>query len=197
MPLECLEHVCVHLVWLVVRVNLPDFVVFFVKFDDWHGLLPKHVEPLLQDFHVVIVSLLVARTLPSLLDSRDHGLLGAVQEEHKLHVSRVAQNLFPTVLIVLVAGKSVDQELLLGPSVLFHSFFDQVDSDFYRHDFAFEDDAVDQLAVGAAAVSLQRYLGRQKGLTSSRSRSPADRWTNPCSLTSLPHMVPLPEPGPL
>lgn len=34
-------------------------------------------------------------------------------------------------------------------------------------------------------------------LRSARNRSPAEKWTNPCSLTRRAHWVPLPAPGPL
>ena len=66
-----------------------------------------------------------------------------------------AHDLIPTLLIVLIPGESVDQELLRAPAMLLHCFLNEVDSDLNWNDLALKDNTVDQIAIWGTAISLE------------------------------------------
>ena len=86
-------------------------------------------------------------------------------------------NFIPTLLVVFIPGESIDKELLGVPSVPLHSFLDEVDSNLDWNNLALKDDAVNQIAIWGATVSLSNIclVEFRIVLTSSLSRSPADK----------------------
>ena len=66
----------------------------------------------------------------------------------------LSHNFDPSLLVVFVSWEAVNEELLVGPPVLLHGLFYQVDSDLDWNNFSLQDNIVDQLAIWGAAISL-------------------------------------------
>lgn len=140
--------------WGLSSVNSLHLVLCLIKLDDGHTLLLENGKPFLEHLNVVIVPCCVSGCGGSCLDTSDHCLFCAFEEKHEFHIGVFAHDLEPSLIVVLISGEAIDQVLFIGPPVLLHSFFNQLDCDLDWDNFALEDDAVNQIAIWRTAISL-------------------------------------------
>lgn len=80
--------------------------------NDRHCIIHVSVEALLQALHVVISS--ATAGLTAFDASLDAFVLRAVEEEDEKEVNLLGHLLFPSLQVVFVAGKTVDQEFIVA-----------------------------------------------------------------------------------
>ena len=145
----------VNFLWLLLRIDLSSLSHAIVKVNDRHSAFLESSESLLCSLNIVIISPILSGSLASLHESIEHGLFAAVHEQHELDINSVSHHINPAFLIVLVPWEPIDEELLGGPTVLFHSLFDEVDGDLDWHDIACNYNRVYELSLLAATVSFR------------------------------------------
>ena len=96
-----------------------------------------------------------ARTLTPLHDALDEGLFLDNKVKDACKKNGIAHNFVPSQVVVLIAGKAVDEELSCAPTVLLHRLLDQATRDGHWHYLALIDDLLDQLAVLGPTGSLR------------------------------------------
>ena len=111
------------------------------------------VESLSQDFNIIVVSQLFSAFARTFVDSVDHGLLGALEEQNVGHVDVRCEDFGEALDVIIVPGETVDQKLTLIPTVFLHGFFEQVYRYFNWDDFSSENLLIYEGAVFAATVS--------------------------------------------
>lgn len=94
--------------WWLLTIHTAHQILLFVIVNDWHRFRMEHVEALFQRINIVIGS--SSATAQASIDTHT---IGAFKEQHKLQIDFVLHLLHPTVQIVLVTWKSIDEELIL------------------------------------------------------------------------------------
>ena len=155
--------------------------------DDGHGCLLVGDEPFLQTLLVIIRP--PAARLSSLQTTRRADLLAALEEEDTLQVHLLAHLLVPALEVVLVPGEAVDEEIIFV--TLGHPSLQETAGDLHRNNCTVGNMMLYQLSKLKTVMRDNQLYTRQSltsdpGLAlSARSKSPAERWTYPNSLTIL------------
>ena len=160
-------------------------------FDDGHGGLLVGHEPFLQTLLVIIRP--PTTRLPSLQTARRADLLAALEEQNALQVHLLPHLLGPASQVVLVPGEAVDEEIIFV--TLSHSPLQKTAGDLYRNNCTVGNMVLYQLSKLKTEGSVMKNkqaccqsltLTSDPGLAlSPLSKSPAERWTYPNSLTIL------------
>jgi len=132
------------------------------ELDDGQRVVVVGGDALLEALHVVVRP--PGATLSPSQAPLDAHILGAVEEEHELHVHLLGHLAIPAVQIILIPGEAVDEEPGLARRL--HGVLQQRARDLHGHNLAIADVILDQGAeLGALAGTLlaQQIPGREMG----------------------------------
>ena len=156
--------------------------------DDGHGGLLVSDEPLLQTL-LVVVRPPTAR-LASLQTTSRADLLAALEEQDALQIDFFSHLLIPALQIVLVPWEAVDEEIVFVTRG--HSSLQETAGDLHRDNCTVGNMVLYQLSKLKTEGSVRMGKIPSLSLTSDPglalsplSKSPAERWTYPNSLTIL------------
>ena len=154
MTFKWFKYVCINFVWVLICIYFSYFVLFLIKINDWHSLFNKCRESLLEYLYIIIISCSSSSCFCAWLNPINHSLFVTIKEKYEDHICILPHNALPSILIILVSWESINEEVLLVPTVLLHCFFNKRDCNIDRNNLSLHNNIINQLTVRAATISL-------------------------------------------